>query len=165
MLSHIQLFVISWIVAHQSPLSMWFSMQEYWSRPPPSPPGKSSWPKDWTCISWIGRQILHHWSSRGAQVKSWSSFYKRLLENRTQLLPYLHSLVSPFYMGHIVCCIKYFCARLGLFFFFLQDQQVSANADWWGTMDADPMHCEYRVIKSYVTFLFVSQILYPAIAN
>ena len=36
--SHVQLFVIPWTVAHQAPLSMGFSRQEYWhglSFPPP----------------------------------------------------------------------------------------------------------------------------------
>ena len=31
MLSHVQLFVTPWTVAHQIPLSMGFSSQEYWS--------------------------------------------------------------------------------------------------------------------------------------
>ena len=31
-LSHVQLFAILWIVAHQAPLFMEFSRQEYWSR-------------------------------------------------------------------------------------------------------------------------------------
>ena len=31
LLSHVQLFVTPWTVAHQAPLSMEFSMQEYWS--------------------------------------------------------------------------------------------------------------------------------------
>ena len=31
LLSHVQLFVISWTVARQAPLSMGFPMQEYWS--------------------------------------------------------------------------------------------------------------------------------------
>ena len=31
MLSHVQLFAIPWAVAHQAPLSMRFSWQEYWS--------------------------------------------------------------------------------------------------------------------------------------
>ena len=36
--SHIRLFVTPWTIAHQSPLSMGFSRQEYWSRLPfPSP--------------------------------------------------------------------------------------------------------------------------------
>ena len=38
LLSHLQLFATSWPVAHQSPLSMGFSRQEYWSGLPfPSP--------------------------------------------------------------------------------------------------------------------------------
>ena len=37
-LSHVQLFAIPWTVAHQAPLSMEFSRQEYWSGLPfPSP--------------------------------------------------------------------------------------------------------------------------------
>ena len=35
-LSHVRLFVIPWTVAHQAPLSMEFSRQEYWSGWPPS---------------------------------------------------------------------------------------------------------------------------------
>ena len=36
--SHVQLFVMLWTVAHQAPLSMEFSQQEYWSGLPfPSP--------------------------------------------------------------------------------------------------------------------------------
>ena len=33
-LSHVQLFVTLWTVAHQAPLSMEFSRQEYWSGVP-----------------------------------------------------------------------------------------------------------------------------------
>ena len=37
-LSHVQLFVTPWTVAHRAPLSMRFSRQEYWSGFPfPSP--------------------------------------------------------------------------------------------------------------------------------
>ena len=42
MLSHfsrVQLFVTLWTVAHQAPLSMEFSRQEYWSGFPCPPPG------------------------------------------------------------------------------------------------------------------------------
>ena len=38
-LSHVQLFVIPWTAARQAPLSMEFSMQEYWSGLPFPPPG------------------------------------------------------------------------------------------------------------------------------
>ena len=37
--SHIWLFVTPWTVAHQDPLSMGFSRQEYWSGLPCPPPG------------------------------------------------------------------------------------------------------------------------------
>ena len=37
-LSHVQLFVTLWTIAHQAPLSMGFSRQEYWTQFPfPSP--------------------------------------------------------------------------------------------------------------------------------
>ena len=36
--SHAQLFVTPWTVAHQAPLSMEFSKQEYWSESPFLPP-------------------------------------------------------------------------------------------------------------------------------
>ena len=38
-LSHVQLFVTPWTVAHQAPLSMEFSQQEYWSGLPCPSPG------------------------------------------------------------------------------------------------------------------------------
>ena len=42
--SHVQLCVTLWIVAHQAPLSMGFSRQEYWSGLPCPPPGDFSKP-------------------------------------------------------------------------------------------------------------------------
>ena len=38
-LSHVHLFATLWTVAHQTPLSMEFSSQEYWSGVPFPPPG------------------------------------------------------------------------------------------------------------------------------
>ena len=37
--SHVHLFVTSWTVAHQAPLSMELSRQEYWGGLPCLPPG------------------------------------------------------------------------------------------------------------------------------
>ena len=59
----IQLFATPWTVAHQAPLSMGFSRQEYWSELPFPPLGESSRPWDRTCISHvscIGRQVLYN---------------------------------------------------------------------------------------------------------
>ena len=60
-LSCIQLFATLWTVAHQPPLSMEFSRQEYWSGLPFPLTGESSQPRDQNCFSWvsgISRQIL-----------------------------------------------------------------------------------------------------------
>ena len=43
-LSHFQLFATAWTVAHQTPLSMGFPRQEYWSGLIFSPPGDLSDP-------------------------------------------------------------------------------------------------------------------------
>ena len=42
--SHVRLFVMLWTVAHQSPLSMEFSSQEYWSGLPCPSPGDLPYP-------------------------------------------------------------------------------------------------------------------------
>ena len=52
-----------WTVAHQAPLSMEFSRQEYWSGLPCLPLGESSWPRDRTCVSYISciaKWIFYH---------------------------------------------------------------------------------------------------------
>ena len=39
LLSHVRLFATPWTIAHQAPLTMEFSRQEYWSGVPFPPPG------------------------------------------------------------------------------------------------------------------------------
>ena len=46
-----------------------FSGQEYWNGLPFPSPGESSQPRDWTCISCIGRLVLYHWATREALGK------------------------------------------------------------------------------------------------
>ena len=61
LLGLVWLFVAPWTVAHQAPLSMEFSSQEYWSGLGISFYRGSSRPRDWTwvsCVSCIGRQFL-----------------------------------------------------------------------------------------------------------
>ena len=60
-------------VAHQSPLSMRFSKQEYWSGLPCPPPRESSQPRDQTHvsnISCIDRRVLYHCCCQVASVVS-----------------------------------------------------------------------------------------------
>ena len=62
-LVRVQVFVIPWTVAHQTPLPVGFSRQEYWSGLPFPSPRESSQPRDRThisCIPCTGRQILYH---------------------------------------------------------------------------------------------------------
>ena len=60
--SHVQLFAILWTVAHQAPLSMGFSRQEYWNGLPCLPPGDLSDPRiePTSHISCIGEWVLYH---------------------------------------------------------------------------------------------------------
>ena len=44
MLSHVRVFVTPWTVAHQAPLSMEFSRQDYWCGLPFPSPGNLSHP-------------------------------------------------------------------------------------------------------------------------
>ena len=46
-------FTTPWTIAHQAPLSMEFSRQEYWNRFPCPPPGESSQSRDQTHISCV----------------------------------------------------------------------------------------------------------------
>ena len=60
--SCVQLFATLWTVAHQTPLFMRFSRQEYWSGLPFPTPGNPD-PENQTHISYvfcIGRQVLYH---------------------------------------------------------------------------------------------------------
>ena len=60
---HVWLFVTLWTVVRQTPLSMGFSRQEYWSGLSCSPPGDIPDPGMKPCVSYIsctGRCVLDH---------------------------------------------------------------------------------------------------------
>ena len=65
-LSHfscVRLFVTLWITACQTPLSMGFSRQEYWSGLQFPAPGDLPNPGIEPCVSCIGRKTLYHWAA------------------------------------------------------------------------------------------------------
>ena len=66
-LSHVQLFVTSQTIAHQAPLSMEFSSQEYWSRQPFPSLGDLPAPEVERVIL-HHRQILYHLSHQGSSI-------------------------------------------------------------------------------------------------
>ena len=61
--SHVWFFVTQWTVAHQAPLSMGISRQEYWRGLPCHPPGHLSHPRIKPVshtVSCTGSQVLYH---------------------------------------------------------------------------------------------------------
>ena len=69
--------VIPWTVAHQAPLSMVFSRQEYWSGLPFFSSRGSSQLRDQTLVSYIVKQILYHWATWEANGAPENSFMAR----------------------------------------------------------------------------------------
>ena len=78
------LFATPWTIAHQAPLSMGFSRQEYWGGLPFLSPflewvsisysRGSSQPEDWiqvSCVFCIGRRILYHCTTWEARLLLW----------------------------------------------------------------------------------------------
>ena len=66
-----------WTVAHQAPLSKGFSRQEYWSGLLFPSPGKSSWLRDRTHISWIAGSFFTVWTTK--EIPSVFRYYKKSL--------------------------------------------------------------------------------------
>ena len=94
--SHVWLFSTPWIVAHQAPLSMGFSRQEYWSGLPCTPPGESSWPRNQTHVSYtfyIGLSLappgkLPSWRNMGpTQMRGKARTCGSLLRTCGQIVP------------------------------------------------------------------------------
>ena len=75
LLIHVRLSVTPWAVAHQAPLSMEFSRQEYWSGWPFPTPGNLPDSGDdlcFSCLSCVGRQDSLPLSHLGSN-KAWLS--------------------------------------------------------------------------------------------
>ena len=64
--SCVWIFVVTWTVAHQAPLSMGFSRQEYWSGLPCPPPRDFSQPRDRICVSCITGGFFTGWAMKEA---------------------------------------------------------------------------------------------------
>ena len=100
MLSHVQLFVTPWTIAHQALLSLEFLRQEYWRQLPF--PVASSWPRDQTCVSGgscTGRRILYNWATWCLLIllnlPNYCSLNSLLLFTVNAYLDVLTSLLTP----------------------------------------------------------------------
>ena len=112
LLSHVQLFATPWTAAHQAPLSMGFSRQEYWSGVPlPSP-----------CMR---------------NEEGWKSFFL-LFTSSGKMTDFIHcctllrmtsiSWVSDWHRHHLQVCWKRLFSGLSPE---LQDQNVLCNTPPW----------------------------------
>ena len=93
-LLHIQLFATPWTVAHQSPLSMGFSRQEYWSGLPFPAPGNLPNPGiEPASVASPALQAdslpLSHW---GSPTSSLSRIYSLLTQPHLHLVQLHHGL-------------------------------------------------------------------------
>ena len=77
LLSHVWLFATSWTVAHQAPLSMGFSRQEYWNRLPFTSPGDlPTQQSNLHLLHWPA--VLYHWVIREAQIWHIKAYIRNL---------------------------------------------------------------------------------------
>ena len=80
--SRVRLFVTPWTVAHQAPLSMGFSRQEYWSGLPcPSPrdlPGPGVEPKSVKSPALAGGFFTTSATWEAAYFKQWEKILRRI---------------------------------------------------------------------------------------
>ena len=96
--SHVWLFVTLWTAAHQAPLPMGFSKQEYWSGLPCLPPGDLPDPgiEPVSLHSW---RILYCWAAGKPLVTGYSLVFQRH--------PELGSFAALIWYGSVI--IHQFC--------------------------------------------------------
>ena len=86
-LRYVQLFATPWIVAHQAPLSMGFSQQEFWSELPFPPPGDL--PDPGIKIQSLASPVLAGWffTTSTTWVEGMASSYSLCMEFLTAYRP------------------------------------------------------------------------------
>ena len=141
--SQVQFFVTLRTAAHQLPLSMGLSRQEYWSWLPCCPPGNL--PTQGLCLCLLNcRQIIYHWAPGEADVELLCNIY--LFTHQLIVSWVVFSLLSFFFFFithkvaikifvHILLC-TYVCFPCPLFpGYILRNVEASGNSmfNLWGT--------------------------------
>ena len=85
-------FVIPWTVAHQAPLSNGIFQARILECVAISFSRGSSWPRDWTRVPCIGKQILYHWATRQVQLCIPYTYIHT---------PYIYKHIPYIYIPHI----------------------------------------------------------------
>ena len=102
MLSRVWFFATPWTVARQAPLSMGFFQARILQWVAISFSRGSSQPRDRTCGSRIGRQILYHWAAREAP---WIALYYHLRNSENFLLLF-PAKVKFYFTSHVLAGIS-----------------------------------------------------------
>ena len=103
-LSHVWLFATPWTVACQTPLSMGFSRQEYWSRLPFPPPGDLPNPGIEPTSSALERQVLYHWATGEALLILLTPSWNEMLLGNDLLL---YQSISSHYHSYALMCFGF----------------------------------------------------------
>ena len=102
--SHVRLFVAPWTIAHQTPLSMKFSRQEYQSRFPCSPPGNlpdlEIKPMFLACAALAGRFFTSSATWKAISLSIMSSRFIHIVTYDRVFLLFWRLDNSPLYIIH-----------------------------------------------------------------
>ena len=102
-------FVTLWTITHQTPLSMGFLGKNTGMCAISFSRG-SSQPKDWTHMSYIGRQIIYHWATR----KAHTTFYCKVIIIWLLIHRTLNFILCVSFLGYsvVISSIKFNEANL-----------------------------------------------------
>ena len=75
-------FATPWTVACQAPLSIGISQARILEWVAISFSRGSSWPRNWACVSCVGRWILYHWATREAHANHVPNSIKAMYHNQ-----------------------------------------------------------------------------------
>ena len=137
-----------------------FSTQEYWSGLP-----LPSWPRDWTCVSCIGRQILHPWATKEAPhntivsilwVPLWPRYYKyKHASYDTPIIPLRKNTLSQWPKLHRLQVVEKGSGprQLDTRGYTLSHQVWCVNSYWINKMNKHSMLIKYLLMSWHLGFI------------
>ena len=145
MLSHVWLFATLWTVAHQAPLYMWFSRQEYWNGLPFSPSG--------ILLTQDSNLHLLHW-----QADSLSLFKAQLKCHHFMKHPWSECTAqcSFFFSQYLFIYLALPCLGIACRIFSCKKKKKKKRifncSVWnlvpWPRTEPSPLHWEHRVLAT-----------------
>ena len=89
LLSHVQLFAVPWTVSSSDSSVHWILQARILEWVAISSSSRYSWPRDWTCVSCIGKWILYHRAIRelSSHKCQWCQLWETVLQTNLSFLP------------------------------------------------------------------------------